>query len=107
MIIDKIPELNHSYTPLFLTILNRHIIQCLNDEEGDNTFPELLRCIEIRHKVIIRELERLSGDERKEFAKNESEIQAHLDKMANKLLRAYKDKLLEFKRAKAALKRYE
>ena len=99
MIIDKIPELNHSYTPLFLKTLNRHIIQCLNDEEGDNTFPELLRCIEIRHKVIIRELERLSGDARKEFAKNESEIQAHLDNMANKLL--------EFKRAKAALKRYE
>ena len=30
-----------------------------------------------------------------------------LDNMANKLLKAYKDKLLEFKRAKAALKRYE
>jgi phage-related protein len=55
----------------------------------------------------LRELKRLPYEERKKFARNENEVQSHLDDMANKLLHAYKNKLLEFARAKTALKRYE
>lgn len=107
MINNNAPDLNHSHTPLFLRILNKHIIDSLVEEEGDDEFSTLSHLISIRHKIILRELKRLPEEERKEFARNENDVQRHLDDMANKLLKAYKDKLLEFTRAKAALKRYE
>ena len=107
MINNKVPDLNHSYSPLFLRILNKHIIDSLVEEEGDDEFATLSHLITIRHKIILRELKRLPHEERKDFAWNEKAVQLQLDDMANKLLKAYKDKLLEFTRAKAALKRYE
>lgn len=101
------PDLSHSHTPLFLRVLNRYIIKSLVEEEGDDEFSTLSHLITVRHKVILRELKRLPYEERKKFARNENEVQSHLDDMANKLLHAYKNKLLEFARAKTALKRYE
>lgn len=97
-------DLNHEYSPLFLQIVNRKIQRCLLDI--DKFSEEFAYAIQLRHKVVIRELKKLRGEARRNFAENEVNANSHLEDLTSHLLDDAKSEVIQLKRNEAAVKRY-
>jgi len=103
----NVDKLNHSSTPLFLSKVNAAIAVCVAAEPAALSIETFHHLISLRHSLVLRELSRLSGNERTTFAENELIINQELEELALKLKLAAKEEIVGFSRAQKAAKRYK
>lgn len=98
--------LNHKDTPIFLKMVNAQLVNCIETLGED--YSERLRVIsELRHKVVIRTLSRLKGEDAKRFAKEEFETNQQIVKLAQALLQNAKLDAVKLFRGREAVKKYK
>ncbi|CAB9493032.1 hypothetical protein [Alteromonas macleodii] len=103
----NLDKLNHSLTPLFLGKVNAAIAVCVAAEPAALSTEQFHHLISLRHSIVLRELRRLSDDERSAFAENELTINRELEALALELKLAAKEEIVGFSRAQKAAKRYK
>ena len=97
-------DLNHQHSPLFLRIVNWRIQQYLLDI--DRFSEEFAYATQLRHKIVLRELKKLSGEVRRNFVENELNVNRDLEDLTSRLLHDAKSEVIQLKRNEAAVKRY-
>lgn len=97
--------LNHTYSPLFLSLVNSKIEEELRSTDKEST--ALPRLASIRHKLVTREISKLTGEPKQRFVRLELEQNKRLELSTLQLLEEAKDEVINLKRAKNAVKRYE
>lgn len=103
---DKsITYLTHSLTPTFLRLINDKINAELQSQ--DSNTESLYFLMVLRHKLILREINRLSGKQRKSFVTLEMEKNKRLELDISKLHQEAKSQVIKLKRADNAIKRYK
>ena len=98
--------LNHTYTPILLKVVNAHLINCI-ERSGESDSEQLRSLSELRHKVVIRTLSRLEGEEAKRFAEKEFETNQRIVKLAQALLQDAKLDAVKLFRGREAVKKYK
>lgn len=101
------PILNHEFSPPFLQAVNAALTACLS-AENDTISTERFRNLSLlRHKVVIRALARLKGNDRAVFASKEIIINQKLEELARGLLENAKQEAVNFSRGRTAVKKYK
>jgi len=99
--------LNHSETPLFLQAVNAELAACLSSSSEEFSTERFRYLSQIRHKIVVRALSRLEGDEKNAFAQKEITINQKLEELAQGLLDNAKKEAVKFSRGRAAVKKYK
>ena len=99
--------LNHTHTPLLLQAVNNALTACLSSGNKEFSTERFRRLSETRHKVVVRALKRLSGDEKSSFVQNELKVNQMLEELAQSLLNGAKQEAVKFSRGRAAVKKYK
>ena len=98
-------KLDHEHTPLFLRLVHRKIQHSLLDI--DTFSQEFAYLAELRHRIVIRQLGKLSGEAKQAFAEKEVDANNVLEERTSCLLNEAKSEVIQFKRNEAAVKRYK
>lgn len=101
------PNLNHTYTPVFLQVVNSQLTTCLAASGEHFSSDRFYYLTEVRHKVVLRELSRLNGQQRKLFAEKEHINNQQLEEVAQALLLSAKAEAVKFSRGRSAVKKYK
>ncbi|WP_394221924.1 hypothetical protein [Alteromonas gracilis] len=99
--------LNHTETPLFLQAVNAELAACLSSNNEEFSTERFRHLSQIRHKVVVRALNRMEGNKKTQFAKKEFEINQKLEELAQGLLESAKKEAVQFSRGRAAVKKYK
>ena len=95
----------HTSSPLFLSLVNSKIEEELRGTDGELT--ALLRLVSIRHKLVSREIIKLTGERKQKCIAQELEQNKRLEVCTLQLLEEAKSEVINLKRAKYAVKRYK
>ncbi|MBM88324.1 hypothetical protein [Alteromonas sp.] len=97
--------LTHDLTPPFLSLVNDKLAALLKEVEVETAF--LLRLVSLRHKLVVRELNRARLKNKKQFVKSEIECNKQLESITYRLREEAKSEVISLKRASHAVKRYK
>ncbi len=97
--------LNNTSSPLFLSLVNSKIEEELRSTNSELT--ALLRLVSIRHKLVTREISKLTEEHRQQFVTLELEQNKRLEVFTLQLLEEAKSEVINLKRANHAVKRYK
>lgn len=99
--------LDHESTPLFLQAVNAELAACLSSDAEDFSTERFRYLSEVRHKVVTRALNRMTGSEKTLFASEEIKVNQKLEELAQGLLENAKKEAVKFSRGRAAVKKYK
>lgn len=99
--------LDHQHTPIFLKAVNAKLAACLSLDSDDFSTSDFQSLITLRHRVVIRELARLTEADKKAFSSQELKINQKLQELAQGLLDNAKEEAVKFSRGRAAVKKYK
>lgn len=99
--------LTHDLTPPFLSLVNDKLAALLKEVEVEVETAFLLRLVSLRHKLVVRELNRARLKNRKQFVKSEIECNKQLESITYRLREKAKSEVINLKRASHAVKRYK
>lgn len=99
--------LDHCETPPFLQAVNTELAACLSSSDEEFSTERFRYLSQIRHKVVVRALSRLEGNEKTLFAEKEVLINKKLEELARGLLENAKQEAVKFTRGRAAVKKYK
>ncbi|MDB2331056.1 hypothetical protein N9V74_05025 [Alteromonas sp.] len=102
----KVEDLNHIHTPAELRELNEKLVVQLENANSSD-YAELNLLLAQRDSLINTYLEVLQPDDKKTFATLELEVNNSLKDLAQSLLETSKEDIIQFVRAKAAVKKYK
>ncbi|WP_421133871.1 hypothetical protein [Alteromonas sp. A079] len=102
----KVEDLNHIHTPAELRELNEKLVVQLENANSSD-YAELNLLLAQRDSLINTYLEVLQPDDKKAFATLELEVNNSLKDLAQSLLETSKEDIIQFVRAKAAVKKYK
>ena len=97
--------LTHDLTPKYLALVNEKIEALLQEEVVKTAF--LVKLVALRHKLVVRELNRVRLKNKQEFVKFEIESNKQLASIAYSLREEAKSEVINLKRANHAVKRYK
>lgn len=98
--------LNHEFTPPFLQAVNAELSACLASTSEDFSTQRFKYLCDVRYKVVMRALTRLTPDVRRSFAEKELDINHSLEELAQGLLLSAKAEAVKFSRGQSAVKKY-
>jgi hypothetical protein len=102
----KTEDLNHTHTPAELRELNEKLVVQLENANSSD-YAELKVLLAQRDSLINTYLEALQPDDKKAFATLELKVNNLLKDVAQSLLETSKEDIIQFVRAKAAVKKYK
>ena len=100
-------RLNHAFTPPFLRKLNADLASYLAVEERNESEDKLVRLMALRHRLVVRELKRLTASTLPSFAKNELNVNKYLEEVVRDFQSQVKKEIVGFSRAQKAAKSYK
>lgn len=97
--------LNHSLTPVFLRVINNRIESTLVSDDDQSAL--LLKLVVLRHKLVIRELNKITAEFKQQFVTFELKRNKRLEEISSSLRNDAKNEVIKLKRAKQAVERYK
>jgi hypothetical protein len=97
--------LTHDLTPPFLSVVNDKIEALLQESEVETAF--LFKLVALRHKLVVRELNKAHLKNKQQFVKSEIECNKQLEYITYRLREEAKNEVINVKRANHAVKRYK
>ncbi len=97
--------LTHKLTTPFLSLVNDKVEALFEEEEVETAI--LFKLVALRHKLVVRELNRVRLINKQEFVKFEIECNRQLESITYSLREQAKSEVINLKRANHAVKRYK
>ena len=97
--------LTHDLTTPFLSLVNDKIEALFQEEEVETAF--LFKLVALRHKLVVRELNRVWLKNKHKFVESEIECNKQLESITYRLREEAKNEVINLRRANHAVKRYK